>query len=327
LALQSWCEIVIVLGGSLGEFNLAMTSETQQTVRATKGPVDWKLSISTGGAYACILVGLVVAILPFVVLHYDKGYKFTLSDFSSLGSYWQGSVASLFSLGAFLLIYATFLAQQKQIAQQDSELEDQKQQFQLQHESIKRQNFEASFFQLLHLQRELQAQIETVALVPNNNGLGAIPTTVHGKDCFQVFCKTLKDHYTGFKAGGLFISAQLATEPQPLPPDTQLANEAYKKLYETHQQQLAHYFRNLYHVFKFVAKSDMPDKRRYTSLVRAQLSAYELALLFYNCVSFYGDDFKAYVEKFGLMEHIDAKLLLDPAHRRDTTFYAECAYE
>ena len=137
----------------MGEFNLAMTSETQQTVRATKGPVDWKLSISTGGAYACILVGLVVAILPFVVLHYDKGYKFTLSDFSSLGSYWQGSVASLFSLGAFLLIYATFLAQQKQIAQQDSELEDQKQQFQLQHESIKRQNFEASFFQLLHLQR------------------------------------------------------------------------------------------------------------------------------------------------------------------------------
>jgi hypothetical protein len=102
-----------------------------------------------------VVLGIAVAIPPLVRLYHETGDRFTLNNLSSLGSYWQGSVASLFSLGAFLLIYATFLAQQKQIAQQDKELEDQKRQFQLQHESIKRQNFETAFFQLLGLQNEL----------------------------------------------------------------------------------------------------------------------------------------------------------------------------
>ena len=52
------------------------------------------------------------------------------------------------------------------------------------------------------------------------------------------------------------------------------------------------------------------------SLVRAQLSAYELALLFYNGLSKYGEGFKPWIEEFGLLEHLDKDhLLLDPTHK------------
>ena len=94
----------------------------------------------------------------------------------------------------------------------------------------------------------------------------------------------------------------------------EIMKKAYNSWWESHQEDLAHYFRTLYHLIKFVVLSDVvvayKDKRRYTSLVRAQLSAYELALLFYNGVNQYGEDFKPWIEEFGLLEHLDRKKML-----------------
>jgi hypothetical protein len=101
---------------------------------------------------------------------------------------------------------------------------------------------------------------------------------------------------------------------------------AYDTFYANHQEDLGHYFRTLYHLIKFVKFSNFEykEKRRYTSLVRAQLSAYELGLLFYNCLSRYGKGFKPLVEEFGLLEHLDKKLLLAKSHEN---FYTESAYQ
>lgn len=50
--------------------------------------------------------------------------------------------------------------------------------------------------------------------------------------------------------------------------------------------------------------------------MRAQLSAFELALLFYNCLSEYGrDKFKPLVEEFGLLKNMRRGLLFEEAHQ------------
>jgi folate-dependent tRNA-U54 methylase TrmFO/GidA len=67
----------------------------------------------------------------------------------------------------------------------------------------------------------------------------------------------------------------------------------------------------LYHAIKFVKNSELEDKRRYTSLVRATLSQSELTLLFYNCLSPVGQKFKPMVEEFGLLKNLDHRLLMD----------------
>jgi hypothetical protein len=118
--------------------------------------------------------------------------------------------------------------------------------------------------------------------------------------------------------------------------EKQYAVKCYEIFYKDrdYQSELAHYFRNLYHIVKFVneaevlkrndAAIDYKERRRYTSLVRAQLSAYELALLFYDGLSKYGEGFKPLIEKFGLLEHLDAEhLLLDPSHK---AFYDSSAF-
>lgn len=66
-------------------------------------------------------------------------------------------------------------------------------------------------------------------------------------------------------------------------------NVGYHEFYFKHnnEQKLSHYYRNLYHIFKFIYFSDqLSDERKkfYGTLVRAQLSPDELLLIYYNCM-------------------------------------------
>jgi hypothetical protein len=294
-----------------------------------QGKSGWGLNAAMGfcgfAAAACFLYGISEWNKGMHALRTPQQQQY--ADWGNVGSYLQGTVASLWALAGVFLFVLAYLGQQRELRLQRAQLAAQEKQLKDQLETMKKQSFEDSFFQLLNLQRELQAQVKVVTLVRNDNGLGVNPKTVHGKDCFQFIRNDMKDNYDNRTMSPRFMAEQLGNEPQPLPPEKERAIMAYTTIFSAKQQQLAHYFRNLYHIFKFVAESDMPDKRRYASLVRAQLSAYELAVLFYNCVSPYGKGFEKYVEQFGLMEHLDHQLLLNPSHADNKEFYAEGAYE
>ena len=92
---------------------------------------------------------------------------------------------------------------------------------------------------------------------------------------------------------------------------------------------LGRYFRNLYNVVKFVDQSEFPKefgaKKFYTNLIRAQLSSNELGLLFYNCLSDRGAEFKKLVEKYALLKDMDFKVLINEEHKNlyDKSAYGE----
>ena len=69
---------------------------------------------------------------------------------------------------------------------------------------------------------------------------------------------------------------------------------------------LDHYFRNLDQIIKFIDGSPIPEPRRYTSLVRAQLSPAELILLStMACVT--AEKFKPLMEKYAMLEQLPAE--------------------
>jgi hypothetical protein len=58
--------------------------------------------------------------------------------------------------------------------------------------------------------------------------------------------------------------------------------------------------------------------------VRAQLSAYELLLLFYNSITSFGKEkFKPLIEEFHLLKTVPKNLLIDSTHKN---FYNETAF-
>lgn len=58
-----------------------------------------------------------------------------------------------------------------------------------------------------------------------------------------------------------------------------------------HNSRLGHYFRHLYQTVKFIVEQDdniIKDKYAFIKIIRAQLSNYEQALLYYNSISLFG---------------------------------------
>ena len=87
----------------------------------------------------------------------------------------------------------------------------------------------------------------------------------------------------------------------------------YEMLFGKLKIDLGHYYRNLYRVFKIIDQAnfdknddvDFKIKYEYASIVRSQLSDYELYFLFYNGLSQYGNlKFKKLIEKYSLLKII-----------------------
>lgn len=203
-----------------------------------------------------------------------------------------GAVNALFSGLAFAgVIYAIVLQrdelelQRRELEQTRKELEGQKEALNSQNEAFARQTFESSFFQLLALQSQIVHAID-LSFGPNKR--------FQGRDCFEKFVQH-------------FNSAYCSAELISLPTSERIA-KAYAAFYKIHQKDVAHYFRSLYHLIRFVHLSDVPaeEKRRYTSLVRASLSSNELVLLFFNCLTDLGSGkFKPLIERYGLLKNLD----------------------
>jgi hypothetical protein len=244
---------------------------------------------------AGILIGAIGALLLVAIggFEWRQGYeaffgtgKPTLGDWGNYGSFLQGTTATLWSLAGLLIIFVAFLAQKQQLT--------------LQQRQFEQQSFENHFFQLLSLHNSI---VEDIREKDDER---------QGRVIFSVLHRKVTTTYQG-RADG------------PIENDTEeLAVGCYETVFDEQPEVLGHYFRNLYHIIKFVDESRVPDKKRYTSIVRAQLSSYEHIMLHYNGISTYGEaKFKRLIEEYALLENMGPGLLMNPKH---PTSYSQKAF-
>ncbi len=225
---------------------------------------------------------------------------YLLKDIDDRGTFGDmfGSVNALFSGLAFVgLIYAILLQrnelelQREDLKHTREELKGQKEALSAQNETAIQQNFDNTFFQLLRLHNDIVNAID----VRDENRR----STSTGRDCFLEFYNHLNKMHMG-------------TRKVDSGDELERIELFFNAHYSKYQSDLGHYFRNLYNIVKFVDNSSVPDKRLYTNLVRAQLSSYELVLLFYNCLSSKGyGKFSPLIEKYSLLKHLQKNKLLD----------------
>jgi hypothetical protein len=99
--------------------------------------------------------------------------------------------------------------------------------------------------------------------------------------------------------------------------------------YQLYEPELGPYFRTLYHVFKYVhGRTFLSDQEKidYANIARAQLSRFELGLLFYNCLTDYGAGFKPLIERYGLLKHVNRADLADLTHKTNPALYQPAAF-
>lgn len=293
-----------------------MASRPNDTNQRKKGSsLRWWIMFSIGMAIILVAVGLCLWCVGYQSLSTSAKTDNHLADLGNYGSYLQGTVASCWALAVGFLILVAFLVQNQQLQIQQEELEmtradmeRQAKRLEDQEQTSRRQNFESTFFQLLNLQNQTVSQMRQAT----------VGGQVHeGRDCFSYWYSVFRREYQNRNPEGKSEDDKM-----------RILKMQYGIFYGQNQGRLGHYFRTLYHLIKFVKLSDIvvenKAKRQYTSLVRAQLSAYELAFLFYNCLSPHGEKFKPWVEEFGLLEHVDKEILLEPFHAK---LYEQRAYE
>jgi hypothetical protein len=224
-------------------------------------------------------------------------------DWGAFGAYIAGAAGTVISLGTLIALAIT-------LALQAEDLEQTRSAMQQQISAAQRQIFDSTFFSLLHRFNEV---LDAISAGPVPTALGI--DMVSGREAIQ---RIFKEMASGFPA-------HVIPAEQTLPAIVEMHRATYIK-YEAF---LGPYFRLLYHVFKFINNSShLSDSEmvEYANIARAQLSRYELALAFYNCLTPYGERFKPLIEKFGILKHVNDADLVNARHKDDAMLYAPTAF-
>lgn len=164
-----------------------------------------------------------------------------------------------------------------------------------QQEQSSKQNFESNFFGLLdhfqNLAQATQAHNWSTEIAEDGSETDFISHTFHGHQAFSALLDELRQSLraSDFKY-----------------PDR--VRKKYEKFYEEFQDDLGHYFRILYHLFKMISdRCDGSEKEKYyySQIVRAHLSKPELILLSYNCINGEGRyKFVHYLKNFAVLHNV-----------------------
>lgn len=103
-------------------------------------------------------------------------------------------------------------------------------------------------------------------------------------------------------------------------PSASQTEDLYRSIRKVTEEHFDHYFRTVYRILKFIKESDLGDienkkqddiRDLCADLLRAQLSTYELAILYYNGLyPKYRNTSKVIYEHFCLFDNLDPKLLI-----------------
>ncbi|MDQ8037157.1 MAG: putative phage abortive infection protein, partial [Pedobacter sp.] len=218
-----------------------------------------------------------------------------------------GVLTSLFSGLAFAGLIITIVMQRDELALQRQELnftreeiKGQKEEMKSQNETLRIQRFENTFFKMLELLESCRNDVFYGSFQGSrSNGRDAIKSLYEGLINWYL-CEWVPNK--SYDREKIFRESCKSRDG---------IIDEYKKFYEKYGDELGQYYRTLYNVLKLVDRADfIEDKAVYTNLVRAQLSRYELLLLFYNCLSDYGNAKMApLVRKYSVLKHLEAGML------------------
>lgn len=263
------------------------------------------------------LCTLVFWALSFFLLFMNSTDRGTFGDMF-------GAVNALFSGLAFAGLIVTLIMQheelglqREELAQTNKELAAQREEFAAQTKTMKIQRFENTLFNMLSLHQDI---VNGLYYVPKDDADRTRESK--GRYVFDVFYNTIligfKDEWLRDRVDGIKEIIQYENTP-----------EAYLLVREI--SIFDNYFRHLYRMFKYIDVSPLIDDSErydYACIVRAQLSDYELLMLFYNALNVrdHGDlKFKQLIEKYAVFNNIRDDMLA--RGHEDYILYHGGAYE
>ncbi len=236
-----------------------------------------------------LFVAVALIFFPYNILDGKGilGFILNTNEYDKLGQFISGITSPI----AIILLYLTYTSQKEELKASKNILEKQ-------NKTLEKQQFESKLFSLIDIYNEI---------------MKSFSKEDSGKTFFAKIKEELHKDYESYAQPEYSEHAQYPSGARD-----------YKTYYFNHKDNLAHYFRVLYRIFKFIDDypTDILDEKEkwfYTKTVRSQLSEGELFILFYNAFSDYGENFKDLIERYNLLKHLPLtdKLEVEKFYRKD----------
>lgn len=218
-----------------------------------------------------------------------------------------------------------------------------------------RERFDSTFFQLLQLHKDITSKLKFRGGPTGIDALIAFDEKLRNSDVdfvvFQALQKINNDEISRIKdskqinasACPELTVADIANLQTRLATGTGFIDnfrmedinyhkakiiQAYTITASQHIDDFSHYFRNLYHIFKFVDSArelSEEEKKVYTNFIRSQLSDIELVCLFYNSIAKIAlpgreemelgyPKMHALLNRYNILQNMNPRSLIHPKH-------------
>lgn len=214
---------------------------------------------------------------------FDDKYVIDNELFGTFGDFIGGVLGTIFALISILILIRTF-NQQRAVTEKNKE-------------QIENQRFNDLFFELLRL---YQSEIsELCGHIERKHAEGVVTVINYSNKDFFDFEKEL-----------LQRAFQTTTSYER---NIQEALKLYMLFYVKHRTKMAACFRTLYRIYDLLDKSELDEsiKKNYLKIIRAQLTDSELFFIRYNGMTYYGENFIRYINKYNILKHLPTFELLE----------------
>ena len=240
-----------------------------------------------------IIISILIFLLIFLLWFYaDSWMTCRFGAFTKDKSFGDifNALGSLFTALAFAGLIVTIIIQRQDINDQNR--------------INNIQNFENNFFRLLEQHHRI---IDSFVIEPKHNKkndlIAPFPENrdkISQLEAFDFLAKDFKYRYEKVKE--IRFPADKSIQ-------TVFVYAFLHHTYGLYGYMLGHYFRNLYHIIKYIdndkSLKTFELKYKYVKILRAQLSAPEINLIAWNGLTYYGEAFKPLIEKYRLLKNMN----------------------
>lgn len=213
-----------------------------------------------------------------VIELFNKDYVVDNELLGTYGDFVGGVLGTIFALLSTLIMVKTFI-QQRKVTEKNKE-------------QIENQRFNDLFFELLRLyQTEINGLCSTVPL-------GDKVKEYKNKDFFDFKKHELQNKFSS--STSYYRNIRIALND-------------YMYFYIENKTKVSTCYRTLYRIYDLIDNSQLDElnKKNYLKIIRAQLTESELFFIRYNCLTYYGEKFIDYINKYNVLKHLPLFDLLE----------------
>lgn len=241
------------------------------------------------------LVFLVLVIFGIIFFTSDR-------DLGTFGDFFGGTLNPILTFISVIFLISTIKIQQTELSLTRKELMQTRLEYKNTSDALNTQAIENTFFNILKLHNEIVINLKTTGGIIYDTR-GSL-SSHKGHAVFDVILQEVKRE--GFHSENN---------------DPSFIYSNYVKIQNNHNHILGQYFRNLYQALKLIdgySDNVLPPekKKKYSSILRAQLSSKELAVLFLNCLDGVCDNgqFKNLLIEYAMLEHLPITKVNDSSY-------------